>query len=364
MTQPGSQWQAASATFPWLAASATGVGSLPGTDSREAARIIAGELPGFLHCPELPARGPGADMIGRTAALLAAVSDDFGFETTPAGWRITAGRGRTLRRAISWLSEDLDALEETSDGYAGPVKTQIVGPWTMAASVELPFGERMLKDPGACRDLADALAEAVRLHLADLRRRFPRSELIVQWDEPAITAVLEGSIGTASGISRYSAVDAPKAEAHLRTVLGATAQAGAMAGIHCCAKHPPIGLFRSSGAAFVSIDVLNGQVDEDELGEIWEAGVGILAGSVPGVGASQMTDTRASEPVRAIAARLGLSDVALMAGVVVTPTCGLANASPDWVRMAYKVCGKAGRVLREGFGEDVDDRELSRSEHG
>jgi len=61
---------------------------------------------------------------------------------------------------------------------------------------------------------------------------------------------------------------------------------------------------------------------------------------------------------------LGLSDVALMAGVVVTPTCGLANASPDWVRMAYKVCGKAGRVLREGFGEDVDDRELSRSEHG
>jgi hypothetical protein len=159
-------------------------------------------------------------------------------------------------------------------------------------------------------------------------------------------------------------VDAPKAEAHLRTVLGATAQAGAMAGIHCCAKHPPIGLFRSSGAAFVSIDVLNGQVDEDELGEIWEAGVGILAGSVPGVGASQMTDTRASEPVRAIAARLGLSDVELMAGVVVTPTCGLANASPAWVRMAYRVCGTAGRVLREGFGEDVDDRDLSRSEHG
>jgi methionine synthase II (cobalamin-independent) len=347
--------------FPWGVASATGIGSLPGTDSREAARIVAGALPEFLHCPELPARGPGADMIGRTAALLAAVSDDFGFETTPAGWRITAGRGRTLRRAISWLSEDLDALEETSAGYAGPIKAQIVGPWTMAASVELPFGERMLKDPGACRDLADALAEAVRIHLGDLRRRFPRSEVIVQWDEPAITAVLEGSIGTASGISRYSAIEAQKAESHLRTVLGATTDAQAMAGIHCCATRPPIGLFRSSGAKFVSIDVLNGQVDEDELGEIWEAGVGILAGSVPGVGSTMVSDTRASEPVRAIAARLGLNDIDFMAGVVVTPTCGLAGASPDWVRMAYTACVKAGRVLREGFGEDAEDLAMSRS---
>ena len=68
--------------------------------------------------------------------------------------------------------------------------------------------------------------------------------------------------------------------------------------------------------------------------------------------------------MRAIAARLGLTDVALMEGVVVTPTCGLASASPDWVRMAYSVCGKAGRVLRDGYGEDVDDRDLSRSHHG
>ena len=43
---------------------------MPGTDPAEAMRIIAGELPDFPHLPELPDRGPGADLTGRTAGLL------------------------------------------------------------------------------------------------------------------------------------------------------------------------------------------------------------------------------------------------------------------------------------------------------
>ena len=54
----------------WPAGAATGVGSLPGTDVTEAAATVVGELPLLPHLPELPARGVGADMIGRTAALL------------------------------------------------------------------------------------------------------------------------------------------------------------------------------------------------------------------------------------------------------------------------------------------------------
>ena len=224
----------------------------------------------------------------------------------------------------------------------------------------------MLKDPGACRDLADGLAEAARVHLADLRRRFPRSDMIVQWDEPAITAVLEGSIGTASGISRYSAIGASVAESHLRVVLDATSGAQALAGIHCCAARPPLALFVASGAGFVSIDMLAGDIDDDALGEAWESGIGILAGSVPAVDSSPLTDIRASAPVRVAAGRLGLTDVKYMEAVVVTPTCGLAGASPDWVRAAYAVCGKAGRVLRgsgdEEWTESGRERAASRRE--
>lgn len=45
--------------FPWPPASATGVGSLPGTDPAEALRLVFGELPDLPHLTELPARGPG-----------------------------------------------------------------------------------------------------------------------------------------------------------------------------------------------------------------------------------------------------------------------------------------------------------------
>ena len=56
--------------WPWPAGAATGIGSLPGTDIAEAQRVVLGELPDLPHLPELPARGPGADLIGRTAGLL------------------------------------------------------------------------------------------------------------------------------------------------------------------------------------------------------------------------------------------------------------------------------------------------------
>ncbi len=79
--------------FPWLAGTATGIGSMPGTDPPEAARVVAGELPDFPYLPELPARGPGADLVGRTAALLI----DMPVETTPGGWRIAERPGRYMR---------------------------------------------------------------------------------------------------------------------------------------------------------------------------------------------------------------------------------------------------------------------------
>ena len=50
--------------FPQLdGVGATGVGSMPGTDAREAAKTVTGSLEALPHLAELPARGPGADMI-------------------------------------------------------------------------------------------------------------------------------------------------------------------------------------------------------------------------------------------------------------------------------------------------------------
>jgi len=54
---------------------------MPGTNPAEATRVVAGELPDFPYLPELPDRGPGADLTGRTAALLI----DIPVEVTPRG---------------------------------------------------------------------------------------------------------------------------------------------------------------------------------------------------------------------------------------------------------------------------------------
>ena len=265
-----------SVTPPWSPVAATGVGSMPGTSVREATRIIAGELPGFLHVAELPARGPGADIIGRTGGLLASVSSGMGLETTPDGWRFTAGLGREMRRAVSFLGEDLDALEESAVGYAGPVKIQVAGPWTLAAAIELTSGERVLRDPAAAWDIAQALGEAVADQVADLRRRLPSaSAVVVQLDEPGLPAVLAGHVGTASGLSSYRAVDPQTAERVLGHVLSRAADAGAVPGVHCCAADPPVTLLRSSGAEFVSLDLaLAGESLDEDLGLAFEAGIG------------------------------------------------------------------------------------------
>ena len=45
-------------SWPWPAGSATGIGSLPGTDIAEAQRIVLGELPNLPHLAELPAGAP------------------------------------------------------------------------------------------------------------------------------------------------------------------------------------------------------------------------------------------------------------------------------------------------------------------
>ena len=148
---------------------ATGIGSLPGTDTGAAHRLVFDELPDLPHLPELPARGVGADMIGRGTALLV----DLYAEVQPSGWRLTERPGRDARRADSFLRQDLDYLEESSQEFAQTLKVQAVGPWTLASTLELRYGDRMLADLGAVRDLAGSLTEGLKLHIAEMKKRVP-----------------------------------------------------------------------------------------------------------------------------------------------------------------------------------------------
>ncbi|MCX5439793.1 methionine synthase [Streptomyces sp. NBC_00569] len=320
---------------------ATGVGSMPGGDAREAAKTVTGSVEEFPYLAELPARGPGADMIGRTTGLLV----ELYARVEPSGWRLGDRPGRDTRRARSWMGEDLDALEEFTQGYQGPLKVQAVGPWTLAAALELRNGEVALSDEGACRDLAGSLAEGLRLHLDDVHRRIPGAEIVLQLDEPSLIAVLRGQIKSASGYRTHRAVDRQLVESTLREVL--SVHDGPVV-VHSCAPDVPFALLRRAGADAISFDFsLLTERDDDAIGEAVEAGTRLLAGVVPG------TDGPLSDPagsvmgVRTLWRRLGLNPGSLAESVTLTPSCGLAGASPAYARAALAHCVRAARSLAD-----------------
>jgi methionine synthase II (cobalamin-independent) len=322
--------------------SATGVGSMPGGDAREAAKTVTGTCEDFPFLAELPARGPGADMIGRTAGMLV----ELYARVEPSGWRIGDRPGRDTKRARSWLGEDLDALEEFTQGYEGRLKVQAVGPWTLAANLELRNGESALSDPGAYRDLAGSLAEGLRLHLEEVQRRVPGAQVVLQLDEPSLIAVLRGQVKTASGYRTYRAVDRQAIEATLRDVVGV--HGGGPVVVHSCAPDVPFALLRRAGATAISFDFsLLTERDDDAIGEAVEGGTRLFAGVVP------TTDGRLSDPagsvmgVRTLWRRLGLQPGLLTEAVTVTPACGLAGASPEYARKALAHCVRAARSLAD-----------------
>ncbi len=326
---------------------ASGVGSWPGTDVRGCLGEVR-ELLGDGHLPylvELPDRGPGADLIGRTAGLLV----DLPVDLQPSGWRFVDRPGRDAARTAALWREDIDVLAEVFDGYAGDLKVQVCGPWTLGAGLWLPRGERILVDAGARRELVASLAQGVRDHLALVRRAVPGARLVVQLDEPSLPAVLAGRLPTDSGYGRIPAVETEEAISGLRAVLSAAD--GAETLMHSCATDAPIGLMRAAGPGGLSVDTtVIGRRGWESLAVAVEDGLRLYAGEVGGLGHVAAGDPGSGRTaLTAQWDQLGL-DVTLLRRVVVTPTCGLAGESRADARARQRACLDAAARLRDTVG--------------
>jgi methionine synthase II (cobalamin-independent) len=330
-------------------ATASGVGSWPGTAPREAAEVVVGELADALaHIVELPARGVGADLLGRAGALLV----DVAIDTVPRGYRIAARPGAVTRRAVSLLDEDMDALEEAWEtaglrGGGRVVKVQAPGPITLAAGLELGNGHRAITDPGAVRDLAASLAEGVAAHRAALARRLD-TPVVVQFDEPSLAAAVGGQLTGVTALSPVAALDEAVAVALLDTCV---ATVGADVLLHSCAPLPWDILQRSAiGGISVDAGTLRAE-DLDGIAAFVESGrtvvLGVVAATPP---VRRPSAEEVAAAVVAVTDRLGFGRSALRDRIGVTPACGLASATPQWARTAIELAHKAA----DTFAEDPD----------
>lgn len=346
---------------------ATGIGSWPGTDFDQAAKIIFAECPQLPYLPELPTRGTGADLTGRGVAMLSGMYADL----QPAGWRLTGAPGHDQRRARSLLRDDLDRLEEQAQDYAGPFKIAVGGPWTLAGSVERPRGGRVLGDDGARRDLAQSLADGIATTLTELNRRLPSLEMILQLDEPLLPAVAAGRLTTISGYSQHrpventelsaaittmtqainDAVGNPTAQIPDRDAVGDHVHTLPTTWLHCCAPGLPWQLLSDAGVGGIAADLDQLRTpDWDVVGQLMSNGLWLGAGALntadgAATDRSWSADTVAQRILRLIST-LGLEPDAA-ARMIITPACGLAGFDERSAVQAMRTIRKAAGIVTE-----------------
>ncbi|WP_418276326.1 hypothetical protein ACNHYB_15870 [Isoptericola jiangsuensis] len=338
----------------------SGPGPWPGGDGDvlEAQMTVLGDLAdlptgvdGVPFLVQLTGRGPGADATGRTAALLPGLPTELG----PHGWKLADHAGGDGRRAQSLLREDVEALAIAASGYTGRLSVGVQGPWTLAADLYLARGDRVLSDAGAVRELGEALAVGVADHVAEVRRRVPGADVVVQVDETMLAQVGAGVLPTFSGFSRLRAVPGPDLVDGLRPVLDAVRGAGATTVVNVGSTRGPVVPAVVAGADAVAVTL--GGWDErlwETLARATERGVALWAALPPakvsqcaGPALGELVDL-VSVPWRRIGLPLEQLDGVTLLGA--PPRAGVGHAvggTPDMHRGLLADLGRVAEALAE-----------------
>lgn len=232
-------------------------------------------LPPLVHMPK---RGPYAESLARTAGLLVEMPVELGTH----GWKLADRPGHDLEQVRALLREDLDALGALGHSWDGRLVVTVRGPWTVASSLYLARGDRVLSDPGACRDLAESCAEGLGAWVRQVRAAVPAAQVVVVLREPGLPDVLGGAVPTFSGHGRLRSVAEPIAAAALdQVVTGARSGGAAHVVLHGGARFASRSLttFAAASADAVGVAVagLRGQQWE-QVAALVERGTGLWLG--------------------------------------------------------------------------------------
>jgi hypothetical protein len=106
--------------------------------------------------------------------------------------------------------------------------------------------------------------------------------------------------------------------------------------VHSCAPDVPVDLLAGAGFTAISFDLSLARPD-DVWAESFEKGVDLWLGVVPSTDATGVTEKVLAKRVETFFGHFGFDQEAYAERLVVTPTCGLAGASPAWARQALSL---------------------------
>ena len=248
----------------------------------------------------------------------------------------------------------------------GPLKVQVAGPWTLAASLELPRGERALTDPGALPRPVGSLADGAARHVTSSgrgagRRAGGAARRAVAARRAGRRAAPPSGYGGVARCAEHggrAGCSAPLVDGRRRTGRRALLRraaarraappgraAGAVAST-CCSSPTRLGGARRGG----------------------RGRPGLCAGVVPAPAARAVDGPTLRATVEPYAGRGAVSACRRAAGrqVVVTPTCGLAGACPGAragraaARAHRRTSSAAGRTEGRAGGRGEAAREADR----
>jgi hypothetical protein len=264
------------------------------------------------------------------------------------------------------LAGDVESFALAAAGYTGPVAAPVLGPFSLAASLWLPVGERVIDDAEATADVGESLGVGVARHLEAIASAVsgtrvaataltaddPQQDAAPDDDpgtvllhEPLLADVLTGRVRTFVGSGRLRPPEAERVTAQLARLVTAWAP-------HRCVLvvPPDADAIRAASAArphALALDVT--ALDRpgwDALGEAVEGGRLVWATSVPHRVADVRADPGAAargvlDPWRSIG--LDTSDLSL----TLTARPGLGTLAPQAAAATMRDTADAALALAE-----------------
>ena len=331
---------------------ATGIGSLPFTDTEEACRLIFEQMPDAPHWPQLPKVSPREGMIEQFLEGAPGVVEKGGklslrplepyeeWERFYQGYEaidldvfaISQERGRGFYAFLEQVARRESPLF---------IKGQVTGPITLGLTLKDEEGAAAFFNP----DLRDMLVKLsgmkARWQEAAFKRLAPQAETIIIFDEPILS-----SYGSAfMNVSRADVISC------LREAM---APLQGLKGIHICGNTDwpmimEIGLDIVHFDAYKDLSSL--LLYAEPLRRYLTEGGAISWGIVP-------TDEEALKTAEAppLAARLqqgfaqlireGLAQDTLTAGSLIAPSCGAGSLSEQGARRVYELTAAVVKILR------------------